>query len=409
MKLFDELKWRGLVDNVTSPDLEEKLNNGGLTFYIGTDPTGDSLHIGHFSSLLVAKRLKDAGHNPLMLVGGATGLIGDPKPTDERPMITKEQLDYNYKMLSKQIKDLFGFEMVNNYDWSKDINFIDYLRDYGKYFNVNYMLAKDTVKSRLDVGITYTEFSYMIMQSLDFLYLFENKDCVLQLGGQDQWGNITAGIELIRKKLSKEAYGLTMPLITKADGTKFGKTESGTIWLDRDKTTPYEMYQFLINTEDVKVIEYLKKLTFLNVEEINSLEKSLNNEPHLRLAQKQLAKEVITFLHGEEDYNKAVKISESLFNGNIKQLTVDEIMLGLSDVPSFEITETINIIDFLVNFKICSSKREAREFVNAGSISINDERITDLDLLVTDDLAIEKKVIVIRRGKKKYFIGVFRR
>ncbi|MFA5604146.1 MAG: tyrosine--tRNA ligase [Bacilli bacterium] len=407
MKLFEELKWRGLVDNITSPELEDKINNGGLTFYIGTDPTGDSLHIGHFSSLLVAKRLKDGGHHPLILVGGATGLIGDPKPSTERPMISKEMLDYNYQMLSKQIKDLFGFELVNNYDWSKDINFIDYLRDYGKFFSINYMLNKETVKSRLDIGITYTEFSYMIMQALDFLYLFENKNCSLQIGGQDQWGNITAGIELIRKKISQEAYGMTMPLITKADGSKFGKSESGTVWLDKEKTTPYELYQFLVNSEDAKVVEYLKKLTFLNPSEIDELEKSLVNDAHLRLPHKALAKEVITFLHGSEEYEKAVKISESLFNGQIRDLSAKDIISGFKDVPSFEINSEINIVDLLVNNDICSSKREAREFIGTGSITINDEKITDEDFLVTKEMAVEEKVIVVRRGKKKYFIGYF--
>lgn len=407
MKLFEELKWRGLVDNITSPELEDKINNGGLTFYIGTDPTGDSLHIGHFSSLLVAKRLKEGGHNPLILVGGATGLIGDPKPSTERPMISKETLDYNYQMLSKQIKELFGFELVNNYDWSKDINFIDYLRDYGKFFSINYMLNKETVKSRLDVGITYTEFSYMIMQALDFLYLFENKNCRLQIGGQDQWGNITSGIELIRKKIGQEAFGMTMPLITKADGSKFGKSESGTVWLDKEKTTPYELYQFLVNSEDAKVVEYLKKLTFLNPSEIDELEKSLVDDAHLRLPHKALAKEVITFLHGSEEYEKAVKISESLFNGQIRDLSAKDIISGFKDVPSFEIDTEINIVELLVNNDICSSKREAREFIGTGSITINDEKITDEDFLVTKEMAVEEKVIVVRRGKKKYFIGYF--
>ncbi|MEG2799447.1 MAG: tyrosine--tRNA ligase, partial [Erysipelotrichaceae bacterium] len=246
MKLFEELKWRGLINDVTSPELEDVLNNGEVTFYIGTDPTGDSLHIGHYSSLLCAKRLKEHGHHPIMLVGGATGFIGDPKATGERTMLSKEKLDYNYAALSKQIEKLFGFTMVNNYDWSKEINFIDYLRDYGKYFSVNYMLNKDTVKSRLDIGITYTEFSYMIMQSLDFLYLFEHNNCTMQIGGSDQWGNITSGIELIRKKTNKEAYGFTTPLMLKADGTKFGKSEGKAIWLDINKTSAYEMYQFFI-------------------------------------------------------------------------------------------------------------------------------------------------------------------
>lgn len=409
MKLFDELKWRGLVDNITSTDLEEKINNGGLTFYIGTDPTADSLHIGHFSSLLVAKRLKDGGHHPIILVGGATGLIGDPKPNTERPIISKEVLEYNYDRLYEQIDKIFGFEIVNNYDWSKNVNFIDYLRDYGKFFSVSYMLNKETVKSRLEIGITYTEFSYMIMQALDFLYLYENKNCTLQIGGQDQWGNITAGIELIRKKVGGEAYGFTMPLITKTDGEKFGKSEGGSVWLDKEKTTPYEMYQFLINSEDAKVIDYLKKLTFLTYDEILNLEKSLNEEPHLRLAQKALAKEIVVFLHGEEEYEKAVKISESLFNGNIKELSSKDIKVGLSGVPSFEITDNLNIVDFLVKHEICSSKREAREFIKAGSITINDEKIYDEALIIDEKLAIDNHLIVVRRGKKKYFIGYFSR
>ena len=257
MKLFDELKYRGLINDVTSPDLEEKLNNGGLTFYIGTDPTGDSLHIGHYSSLLCAKRLKEHGHHPIMLVGGATGFIGDPKATGERSMLTKEVLQHNYDCLSKQIKELFGFEMVNNLDWTKDITIIDFLRDYGKFFNINYMINKETVKRRLESGISYTEFSYMLLQALDFLHLYEEKNCTLQIGGQDQWGNITSGLELIRKKhgADVECYGLTMPLITKADGTKFGKSETGTVWLDKNKTSAYELYQFLVNSEDEKVIE----------------------------------------------------------------------------------------------------------------------------------------------------------
>ena len=253
MGIYEELEWRGLIKDVSDPSLKEKLNKGGMTFYIGTDPTGDSLHIGHFSSFLIAKRLKDAGHNPIVLIGGATGLIGDPKPDSERPMITKAEVDHNFACLKKQLMTLFDCEVVNNYDWSKDLNFIDFLRDYGKYFNVNYMLNKDIIKRRIDLGITYTEFSYMIMQALDFYYLFENKNVTLQVAGQDQWGNITAGIELIRKKSGKEAYGFTMPLLTKSDGSKFGKTNGKAIWLDINKTSAYEMYQFFINSEDDKV------------------------------------------------------------------------------------------------------------------------------------------------------------
>ena len=407
MKLYEELVWRGLINDVSSPDLIEKLNKGGLTFYIGTDPTGDSMHIGHYSSFSVARRLKEAGHHPILLVGGATGLIGDPKPSAERPMITKEALDYNYKKLRKQVEDIFGFEVVNNYDWSKDINFIDYLRDFGKYFNLNYMLAKETVKSRLDIGITYTEFSYMIMQALDFLYLYQNKNCVLQIGGQDQWGNITSGIELIRKKIGKEAYGFTMPLLTKADGTKFGKSEGNAIWLDQDKTSSYEMYQFFLNVEDEKVIDYLKYLTFLSREEIEELERKHKEAPHLREAHKALAKDVIVFLHGEEAYEKAVQISEALFSGDIASFTVQEMEQAFKDVPHFEIDEELPLADFLVRYGIASSKREAKEFITAGSISINGEKVTDENLVINKDVAKEGKLVIIRRGKKKYYMGVF--
>ncbi|MDD2203290.1 MAG: tyrosine--tRNA ligase [Bacilli bacterium] len=404
MKLYEELQWRGLVDNITSPDLIEKLNSGRITFYIGTDPTADSLHIGHFSSLLTAKRLKEAGHNPIILVGGATGLIGDPKPNTERPMITKESLNYNYEKLRAQIGKLFGFEMVNNYDWSKDINFIDYLRDYGKYFSLNYMLNKETVKSRLEIGITYTEFSYMIMQALDFLILYKKYNCTLQIGGQDQWGNITAGVELIRKKIGAECYGLTMPLITKADGTKFGKSEGGTVWLDETKTSPYELYQFLINSEDEKVIEYLKKLTFLSRKEIEALEVKVKEEPHLRLAQKSLAEEVVTFIHGKEAYDNAVRISEILFEGKVKELSGKEIKESLSDVLIGTIKEDSNIVDLLADKAIATSKREARELIESGAITINGDKTTSLEHVISVNNAIDKKYTVIRRGKKKYYL-----
>lgn len=407
MKLSEELKWRGLINDISDPEILNKLDNEKVTFYIGTDPTGDSLHIGHYSSFSMARRLKEKGHNPILLVGGATGLIGDPKPNTERPMITKELLDYNYKKLRKQVETVFGFEVVNNYDWSKDINFIDYLRDYGKYFNLNYMLAKETVKSRLDVGITYTEFSYMIMQSLDFLWLYENKGCILQFGGQDQWGNITAGIELARKKTGAEIYGFTMPLITKADGTKFGKSEGNAIWLDKEQTSSYEMYQFFLNSEDSQVITYLKLLSFLSIGEIIELEKKNNENPHLREAHKALAKDVITFLHGEEEYERAVKISEVLFSGNIKELTLKEIQDGFKDVPNFELVES-SIIDILVDNNIATSKREAREFLLAGSITLNGEKISDENIVITKQMAIEGKVIVIRKGKKKYYMGLFK-
>lgn len=407
MGIYEELEWRGLIKDVSDPSLREKLNAGGLTFYIGTDPTGDSLHIGHFSSFLICKRLKDAGHHPIVLVGGATGLIGDPKPDSERPMITKETVEHNFECLKNQLTNLFGCEVVNNYDWSKDINFIDFLRDFGKYFNINYMLSKDIVARRLDAGITYTEFSYMIMQALDFWWLYKNKNVTLQVAGQDQWGNMTSGIELIRKKEAKEAYAFTMPLLTKSDGSKFGKTNGKAIWLDINKTSAYEMYQFFINSEDSKVIDYLKFLTFLSKEEIEELEEKNKTQPHLREAHKALAKAVITFIHSEEDYEQALKISSALFSGNIKSLTAKEIEMGFNDLPCVSIEENTPLVDLLISLEVASSKREAREFLRNGAVSLNGDKVTDETLLVNKSHAIEEQFIVLRRGKKKYALAKF--
>ena len=407
MTLFEELQWRGLVQDISSPELIDKLNAGGLTFYIGTDPTADSMHIGHYSSFLISKRLAKAGHHPLLLVGGATGMIGDPKPDAERPMITKEEVDHNIKGLTEQAERIFGFEVVNNWDWTKDINVIDFLRDYGKYFNVNYMLAKDKVKSRMETGITYAEFSYMILQALDFMYLYETRGCELQVAGSDQWGNITSGIELIRKKLDKEAYGMVMPLVTDSTGKKFGKTEGNALWLDKNKTSSYELYQYLINLEDCMIIDYLKKLTFLSKEEIEEIEKSHNENPHLREAHKALAREVITDLHGEGAYDEAVRISESLFSGDIKNFTENEISDAFKGLEPFKLTEDTLLADVLVNGGVCSSKREAREFINNGSISVNGEKVTDLEMMITKDNCLFEKFVIIRRGKKKYHIGIY--
>ena len=407
MTFFEELQWRGLVQDISSPDLIEKLNEGGLTFYIGTDPTADSMHIGHYSSFLISKRLAQHGHHPLLLVGGATGMIGDPKPDAERPMITKEEVDHNIKGLTEQAERIFGFEVVNNWDWTKDINVIDFLRDYGKYFNVNYMLAKDKVKSRMETGITYAEFSYMILQALDFLYLYETRDCVLQVAGSDQWGNITSGIELIRKKMDKEAYGMVMPLVTDSTGKKFGKTEGNALWLDKNKTSSYELYQYLINLEDSMIIDYLKKLTFLTPQEIMDIEKEHNEAPHLRVAHKALAKDIIVGLHGEDEFNKAVQISNALFSGDLTGLTAEEILLGMKMVPSINLDGEVKLIDLLVDNGICSSRREAREMLASNAISINNEKLTDENEIIDKYRAIDEKVIVIRKGKKKQFIGIF--
>lgn len=407
MTLYEELKWRGLVQDISSPELIDKLNEGGLTFYIGTDPTADSMHIGHYSSFLISKRLAKHGHHPILLVGGATGLIGDPKPNAERPMITKEEVEHNIQGLKKQAEDIFGFDVVNNYDWTKEINVLDFLRDYGKFFNINYMLAKDKVKSRLETGITYAEFSYMILQALDFMYLFENRNCTLQVAGSDQWGNITSGIELIRKKLDKEAYGMVMPLVTDSTGKKFGKTEGNALWLDKNKTSSYELYQYLINLEDSMIIQYLKMLTFLTPDEILEIEKQHLEAPEKRIAQKALAHEIITDLHGEEEFNKAVQISEALFSGDLTGLSADDIIVGMKMLPSVKINGEIKLIDLLVDNQICSSRREAREMLSSNAISINNEKYIDENALINSSIAIDGKVIVIRKGKKKQYLGIF--
>ncbi len=404
MTLYEDLKWRGLIKDEAG-DIQKIIDGKPVTFYWGTDPSADSLHVGHLSSLLTAERLQMGGHNPILLVGGATGMIGDPRPTTERAMISKEDVLRNYEALHKQISGLFGYEMVNNYDWSKEINFIDFLRDYGKYFNINYMLDKDIIRRRLDSGITYTEFSYMIMQALDFLWLYENKNCTLQAAGSDQWGNITAGIDLIKKKTGKEAYGFTMPLVLDKNGNKIGKSEGNAIWLDKNKTSSYELYQYFLNSDDEMVESYLKVYTFLSKEEIEKVMQKHREKPELRLASKTLAKEVVTFLHGKEACDRAVMISEALFNGKVKTLTKKEIKEAFKGVPNFITKDNINVIDLLVNGEVASSKREAREFVNAGSIMINEEKITDENFIITKDIAIEEEILVIKRGKKKYFIG----
>ena len=407
MNCFEDLEWRGLIKDISSDELKKKLNEEKLTFYIGTDPTADSMHIGHFSSFLIATRLAKYGHKPILLVGGATGLIGDPKPSAERQMITKEEVLKNVEGLTKQAKSIFGFEVVNNYDWIKEINTIDFLRDYGKYINVNYMLDKDIIARRLDSGITFCEFAYTILQGLDFLHLYHDKGVTLEVAGSDQWGNITTGIELARRKDDVELFGLTMPLVLDSNGVKFGKTEGNALWLDKDKTSSYELYQYLINSDDKSVIDYLKKLTFLTKEEIETIEKEHLEKPELRIAQTALAKEVITFLHGEDEYLHALKLSKVLFSGDVASLTGKEIKEVFKGINTFNIEENENILDFLVKYGILCSKREAREFITAGSITINGNKVTDMDMIVSKDLAIEGKYIVVRRGKKKYYLGNF--
>lgn len=399
MNLYDDLIYRGLIKDISSDELKNKLNNEKLVFYIGTDPTADSMHIGHFSSFLIANRLAKYGHKPILLIGGATGLIGDPKPSKERQMISKEQVLHNVSCLTKQAKDIFGFEVVNNYDWAKKINFVDFFRDYGKYISLNYMLDKDIIRRRMESGITYCEFSYMMMQAMDFVHLYETKGVTLQVAGSDQWGNITTGIELARKKYDVELYGFTMPLILDSNGVKFGKTEGNALWLDKNKTTSYELYQYLINTSDDIIIDYLKKLTFYTKEEIEDIEKKHFEEPEKRYAQKKLAESVITFIHGKDEYNKALNISNCLFSGNIKDLTDQEIEEAFKDLPVNKL-EDKPLIDLLVDNRIASSKREAREFINNNAISVNGEIINDSMYIINNN----RKYNIIRRGKKKYYL-----
>ncbi len=405
MKLYDELVWRGLIKDISSPELIDKLNNGSLTFYIGTDPTADSLHVGHLSSFLISKRLKDHGHNPILLVGGATGQIGDPRPTTERAMISKEQVQKNIEGLTNQVKKLFGFEVVNNYNWTKDLNVLDFLRDYGKYFNINYMLDKDIIRRRLDTGITYTEFSYMLLQAMDFKWLHENKNVDLQCAGSDQWGNITAGIDLIRKSTGDTVYGFTMPLVTDSQGHKFGKSEGNALWLDKDKTSSYKLYQFFTNVEDEMVIDYLKIYTFLSKEEIEALELSNKTHPELREAHKALAKEIITFLHGKDEYEKAVKLANSLFNNKFTDLTSNEIkeLFSTEEVKEIELNKTLT--DLLIDMKVASSKREAREFINGNAISINGVKETNPELIIDSKFLLDNTYIIIKRGKKAYYLA----
>ena len=409
MKFFDELKWRGLIKDISSPDLEKKLNEESITFYWGTDPTADSLHLGHYSSLVTAKRLAKKGHKPILLVGGATGLIGDPRPTTEREIISYETVEKNLKGISNQVSKLFdgNVTIVNNYDWTKDCSFIDFLRDTGKYININYMLDKDIIRRRLDSGITYAEFSYTLLQGNDFVHLFQNNNCILQAAGSDQWGNITTGIELIKKKLGKDAYGFTMPLILDKMGNKFGKSEGNALWLDINKTSSYELYQYLINTDDDMVIHYLKVFTFLSVEEIEELEKEHKEHPELRKAQNALAHEIIKDLHGEEEYQKAFTMSKALFSGDVSNFSSKDIETVFKDLPKNKLDGDINIVDMLVNNNVCSSKREAREFITSGTISVNGEKVVDVNMIINKDLAIENKYIIVRRGKKKYYIFEF--
>ncbi|OKP98008.1 tyrosine--tRNA ligase [Paenibacillus sp. P46E] len=413
MNIIDELEWRDAINQQTDAEgLRELTNTKAVSLYCGVDPTGDSMHIGHLIPFMVLKRFQLAGHRPVILIGGATGTIGDPSGRQsERSLQTMEQIQANVDALTAQMKKLFVTEsdnqvrMVNNYDWTHKINVIEFLRDYGKNFSINTMLAKDVVSSRLESGISFTEFSYQILQSLDYLHLYQHEDVQLQVGGSDQWGNITSGLDLIRKKEGADAkvFGLTIPLMLKSDGTKFGKSAGGAIWLDPKKTTPYEFYQFWANADDRDVVKYLKYFTFLTQEEISVLAEKVQNEPHKREAQKALAEEMTRFVHGEELLEQAKRITAALFSGDIRSLTAEEIEEGFKEMPTFTSgKDSKNIVDWLVDLGIEPSKRQAREDITKGAISLNGERVTDIGAEVTAEDAIGGRFIIIRKGKKNY-------
>ena len=415
MHIFDELKERGLVFQTTDEAaLRKALEEGQVSYYTGYDPTADSLHLGHLVAILTSRRLQLAGHKPYALVGGATGLIGDPSFKDaERSLQTKETVEGWVKSIQDQLSRFLDFEkgdnkaeMVNNYDWFSSISFIDFLRDVGKYFTVNYMMSKDSVKSRIETGISYTEFAYQIMQGYDFYTLNQNHGVTLQIGGSDQWGNMTAGTELLRRKADKTGHVITVPLITDATGKKFGKSEGNAVWLNPDKTSPYEMYQFWMNVMDADAIRFLKIFTFLSLDEIEEIRQQFEAAPHERLAQKVLAREVVSLVHGQEAYQEALNITEQLFAGNIKNLSVKELKQGLRGVPNYQVQaeDNLNIVELLVTAGVVNSKRQAREDVQNGAIYLNGERIQDLDYVLSASDKLEDELTVIRRGKKKYFV-----
>ncbi|SJZ87056.1 tyrosine--tRNA ligase [Anaerorhabdus furcosa] len=414
MNFLEELKWRGLVKDCTDlQGLEEKLKQP-VTAYCGFDPTADSLHVGHLQQIMLLRRYQNAGHRPIALCGGGTGMIGDPRPTTERKLLTVDELNYNVDCLKKQLAHFIDFEsgkavLLNNYDWLGKLSLLEVLRDYGKHFNVSYMLAKDTIASRLQTGISFTEFTYTILQAIDWLKLYTEHQCELQIGGSDQWGNLVSGTDLIRKICGDKAkvFGITSPLITKSDGSKFGKSEGKNIWLDPTKTNAFEFYQFWVNTADSDIIDYLKRLSLKTPEEIMALEKSMQEAPHLREAQKALACELTELVHGGDGLVTALKITDTLFKGDIRELTATEIRQGLADVPKFKIENGVLLIDALVDSKICQSKREARELIQAGSIQVNGEKTTDLEAILTVETAMNLEFTIIKKGKKNYFICEF--
>jgi len=412
---LEELKQRGLVHQTTDEKaLETKLNEESVKLYVGFDPTADSLHIGHLLPILMLRRFQQNGHTPIALVGGGTGMIGDPSFKDQErqlnPLATVQDWSNNIKRQLSQFIDFNNEKnpavVANNYDWLGEMSLIDFLRDVGKNFTINYMMSKESVKRRIEAGISYTEFAYQLLQAYDFLKLYQKYGCLLQLGGSDQWGNITSGIELLHREEDVQGFGLTIPLITKADGKKFGKTEGNAIWLDANKTSPYEFYQFWLNTDDRDVVQFLKYFTFFSLDEIAKIEEEFNQAPETRVAQKALAKDVTTLVHGKEGYEQAKRISEALFSGDVKELNAEELDQAFGGVPAYEVSsdDSLNLVEVLIASGIDSSKRQAREDINNGAIYLNGDRIQDTSYEIQESDKLGGKTTVIRRGKKKYFI-----
>ena len=410
MDILEDLQWRQAIQQVSDETNFKRLLASGkkISLYCGVDPTGDSLHIGHLIPFIMLKRFQQAGHHPYIVIGGGTGSIGDPSGRKtERQLQTMDQVNRNKAALTQQMRQIFGqdnFTIVDNYDWLSKISLLDFLRDYGKLFNVNTMLNKEIVARRLEAGISFTEFTYQILQSVDFWHLFKHEQVQVQIGGADQWGNLTAGMDLIHKKQPQaEVFALTIPLMLKADGTKFGKTAGGAVWLDPKKTSPFEFYQFWLNQDDRDVIKYLKFFTFLSHEEIDQLAVEVAHHPEKRTAQRRLAQEVTTFVHGKAAMQEAEKISQILFGGDIKDLSVTQIEQAFAKMPSIQANaQPQNIINWLVDLKLEPSKRQAREDVQNGAISLNGNLVTDEQLLVQPDEHFDGKYMIVRKGKKNY-------
>jgi tyrosyl-tRNA synthetase len=421
MSLIEELRWRGMIQDIM-PGTEEQLSKEMTSAYIGFDPTADSLHIGSLVPILLLVHLQKAGHKPFALVGGATGMVGDPSgKSEERNLLSEETLKHNQEGVKNQLEKFLDFdkskpnyaEMVNNYDWFKDLSFLNFIRDVGKHITVNYMMAKDSVKKRIEgnAGMSFTEFTYQLVQGYDFFWLYTNKNCKLQMGGSDQWGNIVTGTELIRRKAGGEAFAFTCPLITKADGGKFGKTEKGNIWLDPQKTSPYQFYQFWLNASDADAEKWIRIFTFLSLEEIEKITNEHENDPAQRILQKKLAEEITSFIHGKDELTKAIETTQKLFSNQIgaaETLTVSDLeeMEGVikSDFEKTKLNEGIDIVSFLAETKIFPSKGEARKSIQGGGVSINRKKIIDIQMKIDSSLLLHEKYILVQKGKKNYHL-----